>query len=102
MENPKKYKQKSVPNAFYEDNIFRNNILELIDKLLTINGQQEEIDSIYENFVNIYTKQMDEYLDPVNFSSTSRIRKNPKPWWNPDLTTKWKIARQEERLLLNA
>ena len=37
---------------------------------------------------------MDEYLDPVNFSSTSRIRKNPKPWWNPDLTEKWKIARQ--------
>ena len=45
---------------------------------------------------------MDEYLDPVNFSNTSRIRKNPKPWWNPDLTAKWKIARQEERLLLKA
>lgn len=102
IENPKKYKKKSVPNSFFEDVDFRNNIVELIDKILIVNNQQQEIDKIYSDFILIYSKQVDEHLDPVNFNSNSRIRKNPKPWWNPDLTTKWKAARSEERLLLKS
>ena len=102
MENPKKNKAKSVPNSFFENDQFRTNILNLIDDILKINNQQQEIDNIYDDFIRIYSKQMDEYLDPVNFTNSSRIRKNPKPWWNPDLTTKWKAARKEERLLIKS
>ena len=61
-----------------------------------MNCQQAEVDDAYNELIEVYVKQMDSHLGPINFNSNSRIRKNPKPWWNPELTTCWKDARKCE------
>ena len=70
----------------------------IIDRLLTRNNMQAQLDSIYDSFCKSLFKELDDCLGFRFASKKSKKRfKNHKPYWNDHLLTLWKNMVKSEK-----
>ena len=70
---------------------------EIIESLETRMHVTETLNKLYEKLIKAICYEMDEYLESKYVSRKSRkMYKNSKPYWNDDLTSKWKQMVEDE------
>ncbi len=73
-------------SMFMANGIWKIAMAFLIDMSISCRNIQEEIDNLYVNFTQLFSKEMDTYL---KYTEASRIirkhLKNSKPFWNEEL-----------------
>ena len=96
--NHNRYNFKQVPDAFMSSNNWKTNLNKVLDRLISLQNNQVEIDKTYSDFCNILTLEMNTYLKYTGASKRSRkLFKNKKPYWNDNLTKLWKEMNKLER-----
>ncbi len=71
----------------------------LIDMFFSCRNSQEEIDSLYVNFTQLLSKEIDIYLKYTEGPRITRKHlKNSKPFWNEELYVLWKKLSESERI----
>ena len=59
--------------------------------MLEVKSSQEHVDTLYQQFCDIYYNEMNCFLKPLNVSSKTkkRIKFKSKPFWNDTLDNLW-------------
>ncbi|CAG2233337.1 unnamed protein product [Mytilus edulis] len=86
------YDVKNIPNSWFEDENVINSINSCIRDIEKSNGDQDDVDNIYCEFVNIMHNEMNSKLNTKTKllnSCNNKRRRFKKPWWSNDLTSKW-------------
>ena len=95
--NSKRYNFDNIPNAFMHKT-WLNQINAVIEKLQNTQNQQCQLDSVYLEFCQNVTAEMDKHLDYKCQSKSLRKKfKSYKPFWNSELTKLWKDMCSKER-----
>ena len=93
----KMYCFEKRPEEFMNTPMWREAIMNLVDKRLIMVTSQSEVDVKYSDFCNILTKEMDKYLVVGNSSKRSKKKfKISKPYWNENLTNLWRSMKNRE------
>ena len=88
--------QKDSNNLFNSD-MFKNVLMQVIEKLEVQIICQRTVDQNYELFANVILKELDQYLClPQCTSGTRKRYKYNKPFWNEELTILWKTMRNSK------
>ena len=91
------------PNEFMKSVTWTNAILKIINMQEEYIQSQECVDRKYNEFCSILFSEMDKYLDIKGGSKRVRKKyKHHKPYWNSELTTKWKEMRNKEKAYLRS
>ena len=94
----KKYDFTQIRDCFMANNVWRENIEKVVDKLEHIQGAQQEVNQVYHEFCKCILNEMDKNLNYKFQSTVSRKKfKSHKPFWNQELTNLWKIMCKKER-----
>ncbi len=101
---PKKYRKGKLPNEFMQSEFAVARFTELIDELLQIRGEQEEVDSFYENFADMYHHELSCFLKEVKPTKKSKkaVRHTKKPYWTETLSELWSDFHKAEKLFVKA
>ena len=96
---PTRYKKGNFPDTFMNTEKTIQECGQLIDDMLYRCSTQEELDQIYDNYVNLYHAEMSTFLKKVDKTPKAKkiLRHTPKPYWSEDLTLEWKICHEAER-----
>jgi exonuclease III len=96
---PRRVRSSDIPPNFLQSYECQKAINNTIRKLHHINTTQKKVDTLYEEVLNIYNKEMDEILPRAPNEKTDKKRKKftAKPWWNDELTAKWQLAVKAEK-----
>ncbi len=99
-----RYNVSSVSDNFLGTEQGRINLLKLIDDIENVRAQQDEIDSIYEMFCEMYHKEMNEWFQKKNVypRAKKRLYRCSKPFWNEDLKLLWNVLCEKEKLYLKS
>ena len=74
------------------------NIKNVINKFENTQGEQLEVNEVYDKFCKCILNEMDKYLNYKSQSSISQKKfKYHKPFWNQELTQLWKNMCQKEK-----
>lgn len=85
----RKYDTKTIPIDIFTNERSARAIVRVIERLENVQNCQDELDNIYESFVDIVTTEMNEKLSykvKTTTSSRKNGRGNKKHWWNNELT----------------
>lgn len=96
-----RYKLRQIPPDFMKSNIATSAISRLITNIEQSRSTQNQSDDLYNDLCNIIIKEMEDVIP--KFDCTARTRKKfkyHKPFWNEELTSLWKIARENEKKFL--
>ena len=98
-----RYIVKDIPSTFFNDedtSVILERTINRIDQAIVI---QNDLDSAYEQFVNMVTTEMDKKLPTKNVSQMFVKSKKSlyKPYWNDELQGKWDARVLAEREWLN-
>ena len=72
--------------------------------MLQVKSSQEHVDTLYQQFCDIYYNEMKGFLKPLNVSSKTkkRIKFKSKPFWNDTLDNLWHEIVISERQYLKS
>ena len=87
---PKRYKLKLIPNDFFESELRKVALQNLISRIETTRETQSQLDIIYSDLCNLILDEMNDKI-PI-FDTSNRTRKKyriTKPFWNDTLQTSW-------------
>ncbi len=101
----KKYNIKAgMPGTFLSSDMSRQAILTCIDKIETARAEQDEIDSLYTDFCNVYYDELNKFFvcKSMNTAAKKRMRHSSKPYWNDELFDLWKRVCESEKRYLSA
>ena len=104
VSNRKKvYYFDSVPDNFMNNDLFKNTLHTLIQRMERCESNQEMLNSIYEDLCQTLLQQMDNHLQFKDCSKkTKKSFKISKPYWNETLYNLWKDMRNAEKLYLKS
>ena len=95
---PNKYSFNNINDSFMNNNNWQLNINQLILDLESNITIKSNINHLYDRLCNIIFNEMDKYLDYKNCSNGSKKKlKLSKPYWNSELTSKWKHMKDKEK-----
>ena len=95
--NRKIYNLQKDSNNLFNSDMFKNALMEVIEKLEAQIICQRTVDQNFELFANVILKELDQYLClPQCTSGTRKRYKYSKPFWNEELTILWKTMRNSE------
>ena len=95
--NRKIYNLQKDSNNLFNSDMFKNDLMEVIEKLEAQIICQRTVDQNYELFANVILKELDQYLClPQCTLGTRKRYKYSKPFWNEELTILWKTMRNSE------
>ncbi|CAG2231612.1 unnamed protein product [Mytilus edulis] len=99
-----KFNLKNIPNSFLADHL--RDIEELILSLELNNVNQNNLDIVYQNFVNLLKNEMLEKMDykviKVSLGLNNKKRRMKKPWWSDHLTILWNDVCAIEKEMLKS
>ena len=100
----RKYNVSNIPDDFLSHISVKNALLSAIQRLEYIHIRQDDIDSIYNNFVEIVHNEMDNKLDhhDIGCHKPPRSKYRCRPYWNEHLSRLWREARDSEKLYLKS
>ena len=100
----RRYNVKSIPQDFLATDSSRSELLELIENIEQSRKIQEDIDSIYSKFCDIYYNEMATWLNSKNVhpSAHKRFKRCTKPFWNANLSKLWKVLCEKEKVFLQS
>ena len=104
VESFTKFDLSQIPHDFLCDQSSRSYLNDLSDHLL-INVDHTSIDVIYDKFYEFLHSKMLEVIPHKTIITNSNNFKCPrrhKPWWSDDLSSKWKIRRDFEKIYSRA
>ena len=96
----RKYK-RNVPADFLQNEESRQNLVSLIDSILSCRNTQNEIDQVYDTFCKFYHEEMNEHVgySDLKIGKKHKFKSKPKPWWNEELNVLWKnLVKLEKEL----
>ena len=99
--NDVRYKTKNIPPDFMSSEISRIALINIITRIESTRETQEDIDSIYTDFLTSITNEMSDKLPKYRSKSTAKRHKNAKPYWNEELQKSWDIMHQKEKSFLS-
>ena len=93
------YNTSIIPPNFGESQSFRNTIIRLIERIEITQGVQNNVDDIYQKFLDMVHSEMDEVLPYKDISTNKKTpsRFTKRPYFNKRLKDLWKFAVGEER-----
>ena len=94
----RKYNVSNIPDDFLSHISVKNALLSAIQRLGYIHIRQDDIDSIYNNFVEIVHNEMDNKLDhhDIGCHKPPRSKYRCRPYWNVHLSRLWREARDSD------
>ena len=69
---PRKYKKSHLPSEFMQSEVRITECVDMINELLSMRAEQEEIDSVYEKFVNMYHQELSCFLKEAKLTPRSK------------------------------
>lgn len=98
--NNKIYNFRNKPENFLKNDEWKTNIEEIVQTLENNINNQQELDSVFENFCKCLFSEFDKTLKfkTIGSKKTKRYYKSHKPYWDEELSNKWKIMREREQL----
>ena len=104
VENKYRHTSKALqdpPADFMKNDNWRKKIDLLIKELETRVQVQQDLDSIYEKLTCAIHNEIDLSLNiKACTKKLKKLLKSSKPYWNDELTTLWKIRKQNENEFL--
>ena len=96
---PPRFRKQELPDEFLFDHDVIQQCDHLIDYFMNHGLQQDEIDSTYTKFVDIYLNEMKRYMKEVGAAPKSKkqFKHKLKPYWNEGLDDKWKLFHESEK-----
>ena len=92
-----RYNVRHIPPEFLQNDLTLNALNLLIESIETNRETQNEIDTIYDDFVNIVTTEMHKCLPVLNSCNVSKRKYKPrKAFWNDDLNNAWNVMKNKE------
>ncbi len=87
----KRYNVRNMPIDFFNSDMARQAILQCIENIEATRALQDDIDTMYDNFCNLYYKEMDTWFKSRNINNCARkrFRNSSKPFWNEQLSQLW-------------
>ena len=101
---PPRFKIQDVPQNFMTDNESKAALLSLINQIEQSRDSQQEINTIYDDIVNLYICEMKKHFHFTmdTPSSNKKVRFTRKPWWNEELTSLFKDMKSAEHNYLKS
>ena len=101
---PTRFKIRDVPSNFMSDEESKELLQCLLNAIEQSDKSQDDINSIYENIVNMYVSEMKKHFQmSLNSpSSNKKMRFTRKPWWDEELTSKFKSMKTAEHNYLKS
>ena len=98
---PCKFKLSKTPDDFMYTHSTVEACSEIIDKLLRNKIEQEELNSLYEQYVEIYYTEMGNFFKELNHTPHSKkaLNHSPKPYWT-ELSELWKTYHSAEKVFV--
>ena len=99
----KRYLFKNVPSQFFNNELWRQALLHMIEKIECCHGTRTALDHLYEDVCQTISSEMDKYFNVKNnnVTRTRRKIKISKPFWNDELTCLWKDLRRHQNIFTN-
>ena len=87
----KRYNVRDVPVDFMNSELARLAIIQCIDRIQSTRAIQDDIDLMYNDFCNMYYREMDHWFRSRNINQCGRrkFRNSSKPFWTEQLTALW-------------
>jgi hypothetical protein len=97
----KMYKFDNIPDTFLTSSDFVRAVDHVINDPNAQRLTQKSINDDYDYICKQIFLEMDKCLDSKNYMKHSKKNfKYPKPFWDEELTNKWKIMRNSEKLFM--
>ena len=92
-----------LPDTFMDSQLSREAIT-LIERIENCRQQQEEIDNVYKDLCETYSKEMNKWFKHTNVhpGAKKKLRRSMKPFWNEKLHELWVILCNWEKLFLKS
>ena len=99
----KRYLFKNVPSQFFNNELWRQALLHMIEKIECCHGTRTALDHLYEDVCQTIFFEMDKYLNVKNnnVARTRRKLKISKQYWNDELICLWKDMRSHQNIFTN-
>ncbi len=96
---PKKYRKGKIPENFLTEADKVNKFMHIIDQLLSDGLLQEKLDEVYEELVEAYHLEMQQFLKIIENTPKSKksVRHTKKPYWSELLGELWKVLHEKEK-----
>ena len=101
-ESARKFRIRNVPNEFSECQNFVESLQLIEEDMKVMEVNQSRIDEKYDEITQVYLTQMEQFFVPINNICGTKPHRKAKPWWNDELKTLWKKARNSEKILYKA
>ena len=99
----KKYLFNNVSADFMMNDLWKQNVSQMIESIEQMHVNQNDIDLYYDKFCKTLITEMDKYVNFKEISRPTRKRlKNTKPYWTNELTSLWKSMSDKERTFLKS
>ena len=93
-----KYMRNNFPDAFMSSQLWKQNILNLVEYFENCIKDQESVDMAYDNFLQVLFQEMDSFLKLPSLKGKVRKKfKSYKPYWCDELTELWIKYRDSEK-----
>ena len=98
--NNKMYNFNSRPENFLKSENWKQKITTIVQQLENNIDNQNELDSVFNNLCKSLFSELDNVLKfkTIGNKKTRKYFKSHKPYWDEELSNKWKLMREKEQL----
>ena len=95
----KRFHVKKIPDEFLKNATARASTVQLINKMLQVQCNQNDVDQMYDDFCKLYYDEMKKFLRYRNVfpQSAKRLKRRTKPFWTEQLSDLWKTVCEKEK-----